>query len=165
VSRETGRREWLARDALIAAYEQHHAPLVRLCALLAGDREAAEDIVQDVFVRGAARLSELQPGEQGPYLRAAVVNEWKNSIRRRSLERRAFRLGRVRSEPEYDIGERDEMWRAILRLPPRQRACLVLRYYEDLSEHEAAAVLGVSVGAVKSQTSRALAKLRKGSER
>jgi RNA polymerase sigma-70 factor (sigma-E family) len=165
VSKEPGRREGPARDALRAAYEQHCAQLVRMCSLLTGDGDAAEDIVQDVFVRGAARLAGLPQEELGPYLRAAVTNEWKNRLRRRALERRIFRRERVPEQPEHDSGDRDEMWRAILQLPSSQRACLVLRYYEDLSEQDVAGVLGCSVGTVKSQTSRALAKLRKEFER
>jgi RNA polymerase sigma-70 factor (sigma-E family) len=133
--------------------------------LLTGDRETAEDIVQDVFVRGAARLAELPTEELGPYLRAAVTNQWKNQLRRTALERRTFHRGQAPAQPEHHSGDRDEMWRAIVRLPSRQRACLVLRYYEDLSEQEVAEVLACSVGTVKSQTSRALAKLRKEFER
>ena len=57
--------------------------------------------------------------------------------------------------------ERDELWQAVLRLPPRQRACIALRYYEDLPEREVAAILSCSVGTVKKQSSRALAQLRR----
>jgi RNA polymerase sigma-70 factor (sigma-E family) len=165
LSQEPGQREGLAQEALSAAYEQHYAQLVRFCGLLAGDRDAAEDIVQDVFVRGAAQLAKLPSEELGPYLRAAVTNEWKNRLRRRALELRILRRGSAPSKQEHDPGDRDQMWRAILRLPTRQRACLVLRYYEDLSEREVADVLACSVGTVKSQTNRALAKLRKEFER
>ncbi len=161
MSQEPGQRERQAHDALSDAYEQHYNPLVRLCGLLAGDRETAEDIVQDIFVRSAARITELSPDELGPYLRAAVTNEWKNKLRRRALDRRIRPRLLLTHRHERDRDEREDMWRAILRLPPRQRACLVLRYYEDLSEQQTADVLRCSVGTVKSQTSRALVKLRK----
>jgi RNA polymerase sigma factor (sigma-70 family) len=63
--------------------------------------------------------------------------------------------------PDLPIEERDAVWQAILRLPARQRACLVLRYYEELTEQETADILRCSVGTVKSQTSRALSRLRR----
>jgi RNA polymerase sigma factor (sigma-70 family) len=155
-----------ARDALRAAYEEHYARLVRLCGLLAGSREAAEDIVQEVFVRGASRIPGLPPLEVWPYLRVAVANEWKNRRRRIALDHRVRpRLLFMRSPTQRALGNGDEVWQAVLRLPPKQRACLVLRFYEDLSEKETARVLGVSVGTVKSQTSRALSKMREELER
>jgi RNA polymerase sigma factor (sigma-70 family) len=97
-----------------------------------------------------------------PYLRRAVANECRNRSRHREVERRVHpRLVEVQSSASTTAEDRDEMWTAILELPVRQRSCLVLRYYEDLSEREAAAVLGCSVGTVKSQTSRALGMLRR----
>jgi len=166
VGTETAEPDGSARDTLSAAYEEHYARLVRLCGLLAGSREAAEDIVQEVFVRGASRIAGLPPLEVWPYLRVAVANEWKNRRRRIALDHRVRpRLLFMRSSAERALGEEDEVWQAVLRLPPKQRACLVLRFYEDLSEKETGRVLGVSVGTVKSQTSRALSKMREELER
>lgn len=163
---ETAEPDGSARDALSAAYERHYARLVRLCGLLAGSGEAAEDIVQEVFVRGASRIAALPPEELGPYLRVAVANEWKNRRRRIELDHRVRpKLLFMRSPTERALGNGDEAWQAVLRLPPKQRACLVLRFYEDLSERETARILGVSIGTVKSQTSRALSKMREGLER
>ncbi len=156
----------MGRDALSLAYENHYVHLVRLCGLLVGSREGAEDIVQEVFVRGASRIADLPPEEVGPYLRTAVANEWKNRRRRMALDRRArARLAPTGSDGGRTEPDHNEMWQVVLRLPPKQRACLVLRFYEDLSEKETARVLGVSVGTVKSQTSRALSKMRKELER
>ena len=150
------------REGLRRAFEEHYARLFRLCLLLSGHRELAEDIVQDVFVRAAARLETLTPPETGPYLRKTAVNVWRNRLRRRALERRTpwRSVAPTAESPEAVVEERERLWPAVLRLPARQRACVVLRYYEDLSEQETARVLGCSVGTVKSQTSRALARLR-----
>lgn len=149
------------REALRAAFEEHYAPLLRLCIALSGRVEVAEDIVQDAFVRVAPRVAGLRPDEVGPYLRRVVVNLWKDRLRRFATE-----LKHLRQEPSPPAAattgeDRDAMWRALLRLPTRQRACVVLRYYEDLSEREVAEVLSCSTGTVKSQTSRALSKLRR----
>jgi RNA polymerase sigma-70 factor (sigma-E family) len=150
------------REGLRRAYEEHHARLFRLCLLLSGHRELAEDIAQDAFVRAAERLETLPASEAGPYLRTTAVNVWGNQMRRRALElRNLWRfVGRASESPDALVEERERLWPAVLRLPTRQRACVVLRYYEDLSEQETARVLGCSVGTVKSQTSRALARLR-----
>jgi RNA polymerase sigma-70 factor (sigma-E family) len=147
-------------EGLRRAFEAHYEGLVRMGTLLTGRKDVAEDLVQEAFVRAASRIESLPPDEIRPYLRAAVVNLWRNRLRRLSTERR-------HDEPPRDVAfppieDRDAMWRAISELPRRQRACVVLRYYEDLTEREAAQVMGCSVGTIKSQTSRALARLRKG---
>lgn len=137
-------------------------PLLRLCVLLSGDRQVAEDIVQDAFVRVAPRIGEVHTEHMASYLRTVAVNLWKNRLRSLARERRA--RDRSAMDPVTDPIGREEgaaLWAAVLRLPKRQRACLVLRYYEDLPEREVASVLGCSIGTVKSQTSRALARLRK----
>lgn len=149
-------------ELLRSAYERYHRPMVRMCALIIGDGTTAEDIVQDVFVLGAVRISHLDPDAVAPYLRRAVANACRNRSRHRAVERRVLpRLVEVAPGPSTSTEDRDEMWTAILQLPFGQGACLVLRYYEDLSEREMAAVLGCSVGTVKSQTSRALRALRR----
>lgn len=136
----------------------HHRRLVRLCTLFTGSEDAGEDLAQEAFARALTRASQLPEPEQYPYLRATASNIWKNRLRRLAIERR-WRASREMSDgpsPE----DRDELWRAVVVLPARQRACVVLRFYEDLSERDTAEVLGCSVGTVKSQTSRALEKLR-----
>jgi RNA polymerase sigma factor (sigma-70 family) len=120
----------------------------------------AEEIVQEAFVRALPKLPSLAEEAVYPYLRRAVLNLWKNRLRRMVLERRYERAGRVEQDPAAVIVERDAVWGVVLRLPPRQRACIVLRYYEDLPEREVADILGCSVGTVKSHTSRGLARLR-----
>ena len=157
------------REVLHDTYRRLHASLVRFSTLLSDDRGTAEDIVQDVFVRGAPRIAALPETDQLPYLRRAVTNEWKNRQRRWALNARTERLRIATStvgDERVDATDRQiDLWAAILRLPSKQRACLVLRYYEDLTEGETAAILGVHIGTVKSQTSRALSKLREVVER
>jgi RNA polymerase sigma-70 factor (sigma-E family) len=151
-----------AERSLSSAFEQHYVPLVRLCVLLTGRPDIAEDLAQESFVRAAPKLSSLEPSRVGPYLRRVAANTWKNRLRRLTLERRvAFRLRERPDHEESRLEERDAMWQAVIRLPDRQRACLVLRYYENLPEREVASVLGCSVGTVKSSVSRALKRLRK----
>lgn len=150
------------RERLRDAFEEHYVALVRLAMALSGSREAAEDIAQEAFVRVASRIGSVPAGEAWPYLRRVAVNLWKDRRRRLRLELRI--RNRFRPDPsrtERPRADRADLWPLVLALPARQRACLVLRYYEDLSERETADVLGVSVGTIKSQTSRALAKLRK----
>jgi RNA polymerase sigma-70 factor (sigma-E family) len=149
------------REAMRAAFEEHYVSLLRLTIALSGRRDVAEDVVQDAFVRVTPRVVDLPRDEVGPYLRRVVVNLWKDRLRRFATELK--HIGRP-SPPhlsESSLEERDEVWSALLRLPARQRACVVLRYYEDLPERDVALVLSCSVGTVKSQTSRALSKLRR----
>jgi RNA polymerase sigma-70 factor (sigma-E family) len=150
------------QELLRSVYERFYRPLVRMCALIVSDRATAEDIVQDVFVRGAARISHLEPDNIAAYLRRGIANECRNRSRHQAVKRRVHpRLVEVPTGATTTSEDRDEMWSLIVQLPFRQRACLVLRYYEDLSERETAAALGCSAGTVKSQTSRALRTLRR----
>jgi RNA polymerase sigma-70 factor (sigma-E family) len=146
------------RSALGAAYVAHRLALLRLAVLLTGREDMGEDLVQEAFARATDRLPDLEIDAVRPYLRATVLNLWKNRLRRLSLESR-FRSAPLPAE-ELAFEERDALWSAIRRLPARRRACPVLRYFEDLTEKETAELLGCSVGTVKSQTSRALARLK-----
>jgi RNA polymerase sigma-70 factor (sigma-E family) len=138
--------------------------LVRTAYAVSGDLGVAEDAVQTAFAkayRGWRRIARMEAPEA--YLRRMVVNEVLNDRRR---ARRTHEVTRADppeiatpGSPEPELA-RDELWRAIATLPPRQRAVLVLRYYEDLSEQQIADALGCRPGTVKSQASAALASLR-----
>src|SRR4051812_41154747 len=94
--------------SLTTAWESHRTPLLRLAVLLTGSQEAAEDLVQEAFVRAAAHLRSLAPDAVRPYLRTTVLNLWRKRVRRLSLERR------VRLDPappsEVAFEERDALW-------------------------------------------------------
>jgi RNA polymerase sigma-70 factor (sigma-E family) len=145
-------------------YLRHGDAAVRLAYLLTGDRALAEDLVQDAFVKLAGRLVHLRdPGAFDAYLRRTVVNLTNSYFRRKRLERAYLRRerGGIRTEESLpDTGPRDELWEALGRLSPRQRAAIVLRYYEDLSEQRVAEILNCRPGTVKSLVSRGLAILR-----
>lgn len=136
--------------------------LVRTAYAVAGDLGLAEDAVQTAFAkayRSWRRISRMTAPEA--YLRRMVVNEVLNDRRR---ARRRHEISRAETPEQAgkapDPFAGDELWRAIGDLPPRQRAVLVLRYYEDLSEQQIADALGCRPGTVKSQASAALATLR-----
>jgi RNA polymerase sigma-70 factor (sigma-E family) len=151
----------LGHAGLRVAFERHAAALLRLCTLLTGRRDIGEDIVQESFVRLAPKVEALDEDAIWPYLRRTAINLWKNRLRRAAVEAKARFRRDLHSFPAAmtPFEEHDRVWRAVVALPPRQRACVVLRYYEDLSERDAASVLGCSVGTVKSQTAKALARL------
>jgi RNA polymerase sigma-70 factor (sigma-E family) len=141
-------------------YRAHLPGATRLAYLLTGDRAAAEDVAQEAFLRAASRLGALRDEAAfGAYLHRAVVNRVRNRARR-------LRLERAHAEPPPvpydlpDLGTRDRLWTALQRLPHRQRAALVLRFYLDLSEADVAERLGCRPGTVKSATARGLAALR-----
>jgi RNA polymerase sigma-70 factor (sigma-E family) len=138
--------------------------LVRTAYAVTRDRGLAEDAVQTAFAkayRSWRRISRLDAPEA--YLRRMVVNEVLND---RRLARRRHEVSRAeppeRTRPEgSDVAlAHGEMWDALATLPPRQRAVLVLRYYEDLSEQQIADAMGCRPGTVKSQASAALSSLR-----
>jgi RNA polymerase sigma-70 factor (sigma-E family) len=142
-----------------------HAPMaIRLAYFLSGDPEIARDLVQDAFVRVAGRFRYLrQPDAFDVYLRRTIVNLHTSGLRRLKSERsslaREAAFSTVTAVDQHNE-IRDEMWQAILGLPPRQRAAIVLRYYEDLSERQSAEILRCSVGALNQLVTRAMATLR-----
>jgi RNA polymerase sigma-70 factor (sigma-E family) len=156
--------EPLEAGRLADLYLRHGDDAVRLAYLLTGDRALAEDLVQDAFVKLAGRLVHLRdPGAFDAYLRRTVVNLANSHFRRKRLERAYLKRerGSVRSEESMpDPGTRDELWDAMGRLTPRQRAAIVLRFYEDLSEQRVAEILSCRPGTVKSLVSRGLSVLR-----
>jgi RNA polymerase sigma-70 factor (sigma-E family) len=138
--------------------------IVRLAYGLTGDLGHAEDVAQAAFARAYASWARVtRTGDPDAYLRRIVVNE----------NHRRFRKRRVAEDLRGELPDSGvtgfapdphaELLAALRRLGPRQRAVIVLRYWMDMSEAEAASALGCSVGTVKSQTSRALAALRKDS--
>jgi RNA polymerase sigma-70 factor (sigma-E family) len=147
-------------ETLRTAFEQHSPALLRLCVLLLGRREGAEDLMQESFIRLAPKVSSLEPEIVWPYLRRIAVNLANDRFRRLALDLRVRRTATPQIE-QPDLGVAHEMWEAVRRLPARQRACVVLRYYEDMTERQIAETLGCSAGTVKSSTSRAMDRLRK----
>jgi RNA polymerase sigma-70 factor (sigma-E family) len=144
-------------------YAAHAPDATRLAYLLTGDRALAEDLVHEAFVRLFGRFRDLRnPDAFGAYLRTTVVNLARSHFRRRRVEREYMdRTGREPDvERDVDLEGREAMWRALQGLRPRQRAAIVLRYYEDLTEVQTAEVLGCAVGTVKSLVSRGIDQLR-----
>lgn len=133
---------------------------VRLGALLTQDRGAAEEIAQDAFTRMYATWGRAANPEA--YLRTTLVNSCHNWRRRDRLRRDKLPLVATAASVEFVS---DELADAVARLPYRQRAVLVLRYYGGLSESEIADALGCRNGTVKSLAARALARLEKVVER
>jgi RNA polymerase sigma-70 factor (sigma-E family) len=136
-----------------AFYRSQHEPMLRLAYLLTQSRAAAEDLVQDSFLRIQPRWGQLD--SPVAYLRRTVTNACYSWHRRRKREEAVPVEPPSTSEPEHD-----EIWDALAQLAPRRRAALVLRYYLDLSEADIAEALGCRRGTVKSLTHRALADLR-----
>jgi RNA polymerase sigma-70 factor (sigma-E family) len=149
---------------LAELYVRHAPGALRLAYMLTAQRELAEDLVQDAFVKLAGRFVHLRRREAfDAYLRRMIVNQFLSHLRRRRVERAYVAREGAAAPPEpsgSDLGERDQMWRALQQLPERQRAALVLRYYEDLSEREAAEILRCSTSALKSLVARGMDTLR-----
>lgn len=139
--------------------------LVRVGFLLTGDVGRAEDLVQQALVKVHRHWPRVhRDGSPYAYTRAAVANESTSWWRRRRV---AEDLGDLPASAERDprdayagVDTRDELVRVLHELPPRMRAVIVLRFYDELSEAETAHALNMSVGSVKSQTSRGLARMR-----
>ncbi|HET9859297.1 MAG TPA: SigE family RNA polymerase sigma factor [Nocardioidaceae bacterium] len=159
------RRATASKDAEFEAYMAARQPsLLRTAYLLTGDRHAAEDLVQTALAKLYLSWDKVQRRELlDGYVRRIMVNE-NNSLWRRAWKRKELTTDEV---PDYtpvhdrpDDGQSAALWEFVQTLPKKQRAVIVLRFYEDLSEAETAEILGISVGTVKSQASRALASMR-----
>ena len=137
--------------------------LLRTAVLLTGgDRGHAEDLLQDVLARMYARWSRIEGPEA--YARRALVhaavNRWRGRGRRPEVPLPDPDAGADTADPAATVDLRDALTRELLRLPPRQRAVLVLRYLDDLPDEEIARTLGCAPGSVRSHASRGLARLR-----
>jgi RNA polymerase sigma-70 factor (sigma-E family) len=146
-------------------FERHYAELSRLAYLLTGDGDAADDIAADAMLALWHRWDRLREAQHPvAYARGVVANMSRNRTRRAIRERSRIRLlGATRSEStlQPDVAAELDVRAALARLPFRKRVCVVLRHAFDLSEKETAQVLGISVGTVKSQTSKGAAELRR----
>lgn len=160
-------RSRVGRDEAVAElFDRHYAPMCRLAYVILGDAAVAEEIVMEALLKtftGWGRLRDVERADA--YLRRSVVNLCRSKIRRKVVEARVNATIHHRDErkaPDWDP-ERHEtsrlVWQAVVALPARQRAAVVLRYFEDLPEAEIADVLQCSIGTVKSQLSKARAKL------
>jgi RNA polymerase sigma-70 factor (sigma-E family) len=157
--------EWDADRAVTAIYSEHYRSLVRLAAFLVRDTSTAEEVVQDSFVAMHGAWRRLRDTDKAlSYLRQSVVNRSRSVLRHRMV------VDKNTPKPPPDMPsaehgaiiqlERSAVVSALRSLPDRQREALVLRYYGDLSEAQIASVMGISRGAVKSHTARAMAALR-----
>ncbi|GBC86211.1 RNA polymerase sigma-E factor [bacterium HR12] len=160
---ERTERAGTATTSLEELYRRHVDDALALGFLLTGDRALAEDLVQDAFVRVLGRFHDLRSRDAfWWYLRRTIVNLANSHFRRRRVER-AW-LERQRPDPAAppgpDLEERDRLLAALATLRPEQRAAVVLRYLEDLSEADVADALGRPVGTVKSMVSRGMDRLR-----
>jgi RNA polymerase sigma-70 factor (sigma-E family) len=145
-------------------FEHERRRALRLAYVMCGDASAAEDLVAEAFAR---MYPAFQKGiaDPGAYLRRAIANSARDRWRHKDVEQRYEARVQVMWAKETratdeELAARDAVGEAMASLPPRQRAVVALRYLEDMSEAETAAVLEVSVGTVKAHASRGLERLR-----
>ncbi len=158
----------MAGDARVAGLEDFLADrgeqLLRAAMLLTGSREAGEDLLQAALERLLRHWRKVEGDPEG-YLRRTIYNLAADGWRRQRRWRARLPLlhgadDGIAPDHSDQVGQRDELVRLLVRLPPGQRAAIVLRYCEDLTDAEAADVLGCSVSTVRSATSRGLRRLR-----
>lgn len=156
---------WDASSAVTEIYRDHYSQLVRLACLLVHDVQTAEEVVQDAFEAMHAAWRRLHDTEKAlAYLKQTVVNRSRSVLRHRKV----VDMHPPKPAPDEQSAElaamtlleRSAVTSALLSLPIRQREAIVLRYYADLSEADIAKVMGISRGAVKSHTARAMAALK-----
>jgi RNA polymerase sigma-70 factor (sigma-E family) len=140
------------------------AALLRTAYLLTGEHALAEDLLQTALAKCWSAWGRID-GPPEPYVRRTIATTYASWWRQKwRTERSTDVLPELAARSGHAVEDRDMLWRALRPLPRGQRAVVVLRYYEDLSEAETAAALGVSVGTVKSQAARAVATLRRDDE-
>lgn len=152
-------------DVTFEEYVSRRGPaLVRLAGLLVGQRHLAEDLVQEVLAKAYARWGRVARADDPDlYLRRMLVNTHISWWRRRSYHERVGVPAREQTAPgalDTELAERDALWRLVLTLPKRQRAAVVLRYYEDLDDVTIAEILDCSAVTIRTHVMRALATLR-----
>jgi RNA polymerase sigma-70 factor (sigma-E family) len=149
-----------AEAAVAALYRAQAVGLIRLAYVMLGDRAAAEDVVQDAFFGLYRRWDWLtDPSGALPYVRSSVLNGCRTALRRRALGHRITMYQPPSGSAEAAVlsrEEREEVMRAVRRLPDRQREALVLRFYLDLPDLEIARIMGIRPGTVRSAMHRAL---------
>lgn len=155
----------IRRDTDFENYVVARRPaLLRTAYLMTGDLATAEDVVQTTLAKLYLAWHRVDSENAvHSYARRILANEvtslWRRAWRWRELP--SDQVPETALDPEYDEGTSAALWELVSELAPRARAVVVLRYYEQLTESEVAAVMGISVGTVKSTCSRALASLRK----
>ena len=152
-----------APDDFVEWVVAHRTRLLRSAFLLSGDLAAAEDLVQEAVIKVAQRWDRLRTGYPTAYARTIIARDHATWWRRRQ----EVPVVEVRSDDrsaEVDIPTRHVLLDALARLPMRQRAVVVLRYFDDLTERETAEILGITIGTVKSQAYDALRRLRERQE-
>jgi RNA polymerase sigma-70 factor (sigma-E family) len=149
-----------AEAAVTALYQASALSLIRLAYIMLGDLPSAEDVVQEAFYGLYRRWDRLKDASGAPYyVRASVLNGCRSALRRRAVRRRglAYQPSAASAEAVVLSGEeREEVIRALARLPHRQREVLVLRFYSELSDEEIARVMGIRQSTVRSAAYRAL---------
>lgn len=155
----------IARALVIELFEREGQALVRLARLFVDDRNAAEDLVQEAFIRLARTAHRIREADRAPaYLRSIVVNLARDHNRRGLVSLRhhlPFDDARAATEDVIDLSDDDtEVVDALRELPRRQRDCLVLRYYEEQGIDEIATTLGISRNSVKTHLTRGMQALR-----
>jgi RNA polymerase sigma-70 factor (sigma-E family) len=153
-----------ATASVSALYAEHALGLVRLAVIMLGDQPAAEDVVQDAFLGLYRRWDGLaDPAKALPYVRSSVLNGCRTVLRHRARHDSDGSPGDPpveAADARILLGEEHaEVLAALRQLPHRQREAVILRFYLDLPEDQAATAMGVSRGTVKSATSRAVAAL------
>jgi len=146
-------------------FERHYAELSRLAFLLTGEADAADDLAADAMLALWHHWDRLRTADHPvAYARGVVANMARNRTRRAIRERSRIRVlwaSRTERADEPDLAAGLDVRAALARLPFRKRSCVVMRHAFDLSEKETAQALGISVGTVKSQTSKGMAELRR----
>lgn len=151
------------RAAFAAFFAEHYRELARFAYLLTGEHDAADDLAAEALAEAWKHWSRVVGADRPvAYVRRIVANLAADHTTRLARERRKWRLwshGRDDRAEAPDTAATVDLRRALMRIPARKRACVVLRYYYGLSEQETAATLGIAVGTVKSQSSRGLEEL------
>ena len=152
------------RDAEFQAFYESEGRRVReLAVFLVGDRHLAADLAQDAFLRTYRSWNRIRKSDPGPYVRRALVNLCKNSHRRRAVEKKHWGAAPARvvtDSASANVDQRLTVVDALNSLSPMRRAAVVLRYYEDMTDEQIAALLDRPLGTVKSDIRRSLEHLR-----